>query len=409
MLLGQRIYEWAEASKVHPLVGGALSAAALTPSVISMQTANLQNDIWLAALVLECLWCLRFEPRALARAAAACALVKMYGFVFAIVSLILARTRMRTMLAAVVPIGLWVVRDAYLVSFAIVPLSVTSMPHIERTTIAYAGLDGVGTLIRAVDQQDFGFQLLFVAAVGALALARDHILRAMTAFAFVIFYFEPFGFSNYFPQLATGQSLRFLLPALFLGIVSLLPLASRLPVGIAIVPLIIAVLGVINNARVFAQDATTHNLPVVVAIAGAIMLIPWGARARIPIALLAMSLVIYATRLAGTHPIDYYSDWLARDGRSSKFFTWLASAQPQRIVNWNLRSGSINVVAPHVAVIETNGQDPCVEARRANALLVASDDPPGNSYMLADRRGRARRCGRVVFDDGTTVVVLPRK
>ncbi len=408
VLLGQRLFEFALQEGVKPLVSGALSCMAVTTSVVAMQAANLQNDVWLAAFTVEIMWCIRFERAALWRTSAICSIIKVYGCIITIVCLLFAKTRLLVVLVAIFPIVVWIARDVILSHTALISATYTSYPHLEQTTIAFQGRAGIRVLVDTIAKQDTGFLILIVSTFATIVARRNNVMRLTTAFLVILFLVLPYGFRNDIPQLATGQSLRFLLPGLMVGFVAAFPMLSRRSNVVAAIAFGIAAVQVFNVEQIFKNDATTHNVFIVICIVSIVLVLSRGEIGRSATALVAASLITYAARLSGTHPTAYYGDLLAKRGKPSTLFHWLETSAVQRLVAWRLRSGSINVLIPGVTVFDVNGADPCHEARELGAILLISDDPASSSLELDSRRRAGRQCGLIMFDDGTSLLVRPR-
>jgi hypothetical protein len=174
------------------------------------------------------------------------------------------------------------------------------------------------------------------------------------------------------------------------------------------IALVIAAYGLVHVGGIFWNDATTHNTPLIVLALAIVVLLPWERLRvwRLPAA--SCALTAYAVVLAGSHPLDYYEDWLSRDGAHSKFFHWLAETKPPALVGYGLRIGSVYAVSPTTRAIDTAVRNPCREAHNLGALLVVAGDilvTVRTSYE--PRRAFAERCGAIVFDDGNTIVVNP--
>jgi hypothetical protein len=407
LILAHRIFEFGEEQHLSPLSSGAVSALLVTTSVIAAQAANLENDVWLATFALEIVWCVAYEQESLVRVAGACSLIKPFGLIFTVVGLICGRASSRIFALSLVPILVWIVRDSILWRGAVLSPAGTAVPHIEQTTIAGQGYEGLLVLARAISLQDAGFWLLTAAAIVALLKARDRVSQAMTAVGVAFFFLAPFGFKNDVAQLSTGQSLRFALPALVPAFSNFLAVIGRagllvFPVGVAI-----AAFQAFHLYRIFENDATTHNIVSVLALSAAVLLVPPKTVRSALTAALFLGLVTYSARLAGSHPIDYYNDWLSRDGRPSSLFTWLATSDIERLVGWQMRLGAVNVVAPRVAIFDVVQADPCGEAKRLHADLLLSDDPEVAPALLSEKRAVAKSCGKIIFDDGVSLVVSP--
>jgi hypothetical protein len=397
LLLGLRLQAWGVALGVRPWVAGALAAFAISSFTFAEQAGSLENDVWLAAFFLESLWLMRANlGGAFTRATAVAALIKPVGPLYAILALVLAIPPWRIALLALAPIALWAARDAILWDGAIIaPSSVYYVSWFATTIIAH-GMAGALSVWEALHAEGIATIVLFVAALGSIVLARDGRLRLAAAVSLVIFAFHPF------------WSIHLAAPFLALGALFLHEIGRRVPVPAGVLALALAVYGLVRTVGIFWNDATTHGTWLIVAIVAVVLLLPWEAVRRRLAPVTLAGLTAYAVVLAGSHPLDYYEDWLGRGAGHSRFFHWLAATQPPAIVGYGLRIGSIAAVSPTTRVIDTYVRNPCREAHTLGALLVVSGDILVNVQTgYEPRRAFAERCGAIVFDDGTTIVVNP--
>ena len=409
-LLGQRLATWYARAGVVPWIAGALAAATATALVAGLQAADLRNDLWLAAFVLEISWALRYETRATGRSAALCALLKPYGFLYAAVALATGRAAPRSWLVAGLPFAFWVARDAFGWRGAQFPPASTAVAGLWTTTIAAHGIAGAETLTRALLADGPWSALLFGAGLALIVFGRDAGLRLTAAAALLVFLCEPFGFDNPLPQLATGSSLRYALPFLALGALGLIPFARRLPLALGCAALAFAVWDGVRIVAIFWRDTTGHGEAWVLALAFAALLLaalrPRIARVATP--LLTLGLIAYAVVLAASHPVDYFNDAFSAPGARTQFFTWLNTHRPSALVAWNLRAGALVVVSPESRVLDGLERDPCGEAQRNHALLVAYVEPSGAASRRDEVRERALDCGPALYRDPLVLVVAPR-
>jgi hypothetical protein len=407
LLLAHRLAAFAERAGFSRFAGGAFAAAATTIAPIALQGGSLENDVWLAAWLLELVWALLHERAAASRALAVTGLLKPYGFLFAAVAAALGRARGRDVALGFAPIALWLARDAILWKTATIDPSALAFPNLAGTTIVAQGFAGIATLGSALWNAGPGMLVAVVALAATIVASREPLLRWTALGAFVFFLIEPFGFRNDQPQLATGASLRFALPALVLGLVGVLPLLRRVAQPLAFGCLALAAYQVAEVVAIFANDATTHRW-YVAALVVAVAIVADALRTRgVATALAGLALVAYAVRLTGSHPIDYYDDLVARGNGVSHLFAWLANDRPAAVIGDHIRIGAIAFISPGTLVSNTVLVDPCGEARRAGALLVIADDPPTSDAALAGRRAYGRACGPVRYADGSALVVAP--
>jgi hypothetical protein len=403
VLLSQRIYAFAIRASLAPSVAAAISTLVISAHAFLLQSANLENDVWLSAFLLETLWCLRYERDAFARTAAVGALIKPIGFAFVGALCLIARAPLRLLALASLGLVAWTLRDLILLPGANIPPSASAYPHLETTTIVAHGLDGLTTLVHATLGDGVGFSILAIALVIAVAASPDRVVRIGALIFTAFFLVEPFGFNNPDPQLASGQSLRFLAPAIAFGVIGVLPLLKRANIWIALALLIVSIFEIWRFEKIFSADSSTNGTFAIVVLAAIVLLLPNLHVRALSGGLLALGFIAYAARLAGIHPAGYYDDELARPGTTSAPFAWLRDTRPPRVVAWSFRSGAVDIVTPHTEVIENFGDDACAVARRDRALLIEIDD--GTS--VANARALARSCGRVVFDSPAAVVVQP--
>jgi hypothetical protein len=409
LLLAYRIAAFAERAGCSAFQSGALAAAFVTVPAVALQGGSLENDVWLAAWLLETAWALLEERPVTRRALTVAALVKPYGFIFAALAAWFGRARRLDVVLGFAPLALWFVRDAVLWRGAIIDPAALSDPHVAATTILAQGAAGVTTLASALWNAGPGMLVACLAFVATVATSREPVLRWSALGAFAFFLIEPFGFRNDGPQLATGASLRYAFPALALGFTGALPLVRRVPWpnAVACAALALAALQIRGVAAIFENDATTHRWYLAaIVVAAAIVADAWRARG-FATPLVSLALVAYAVRFAGSHPADYYDDLISSGNGKSHLFEWLAAERPPRVVGDTIRLGSIVVVSPGTLAQNTVRVDPCGEARRAHALLVVADDPPTNAAAFAARRAAGRACGRVLYEDERALAVAP--
>lgn len=419
LLLGFRLTQWGIGLGTRPWVAGALAAFALSSFTLAEQAGSLENDVWLAAFLIEAL-CAKRNGIRLVRASAMTALIKVTGPLYAAIALVVRRTTPRAVALASFPFLAWVVRDATLWPTAIIPPASSGYPNVAATTILFHGVAGFEMLAVALGKDGPATLSLFLAALAGIVLTRDRRLRISALVALAIFVVHPFGYNNEQPQLATGASLRYAAPLLALGAVFLNIFVVRLDsaaafelapsriVGVA--ALALAAAGISRLVGLYHADAMTANTLGIVVLVAFVFVIPWRSFDLRSAAVFAtgMALVVYAVVLAGTHPLDYYERWLAPGPRHSTFFHWLAHARPASVVSDGLSAGAIVAVSPSTRAADVDVADPCGEARRLTALLVISTGVMNPARDREQRLALARTCGRIVFDDGLTIVVSPQ-
>lgn len=401
LMLALRIEAFARRAGLSAWTSGAVAAAATTVPLIGLQGASLQNDVWLGAWALECVWAITYDRAAFARSLAICAVIKPIGFVFGALiftfaalnqrrrqiappSALKAQTdaiattnfskaaRLTHVLRSALPCAMlviWVTHVAVLSPNAIIPLKQTAYPHLVSTMILAHGAQGIATFTNALIHQGPGTLLLFMAVFIAAFAAKSVERRNLPWIFAAIFFVEPFGYDNGTPQLATGMSLRFLVPALVVGLTASLTCAKRwsTPIGLAAGALAISQSHSIIS--IFWNDSNTHGV-LLVAMAFAILTC---LKNKVPAP--ASVAAIVAIFVYGVHldndPIRYYDAALGTNVAPSKLYDWLLQNNPPRLIVSELGPGSISVVLPHAFVADAT-LAPCAEARRLGAMLVAA-------------------------------------
>jgi len=130
VLLTARLYLFAKREGCPEFMSAAFAASASTLSVVALQAGSLENDVWLAAFVLEIAWLLRSGSfNRATHAAMVTSLIKPYGFIFATLAIMLSpRKRAATLGVALIPFFIWVARDALLWPAATIPPPSVSGP-----------------------------------------------------------------------------------------------------------------------------------------------------------------------------------------------------------------------------------------------------------------------------------------
>lgn len=424
LLLALRIEAFARRAELSGWSAGAVAAAVVTVPMIGLQGASLQNDVWLGAWTLECLWALTYDRSALSRSLAVCSIVKPVGFIYSVLFVALGsrsawrrpagfastsqaeaaeivteaaqlgRTTRALLFALAVSVMLviWVVHVAILWPNAIIPPVQTAYPRTASTLILAHGLPGATIFTKALVAQGAGTVLLFASVIVALFVGKSLERRQLPWIFAALFFVEPFGYDNGTPQLATGMSLRFLIPALVAGLAGGLSRAKRwsTPIGIAAAGL--TVYQIRSIIDIFWNDANTHGmLPAAIAV-GAL----YALRRKIPAP--APAIVIAAIFAYGVHlddnPVRYYDASLGSNVAPSRLYDWLARNKPKRLVVSQPPSGSISVVLPQAFVANAT-DNPCAEAARLQALLVTAGAP-------------LRSCGPQLFADAYATVYRGR-
>jgi hypothetical protein len=411
LLLGTRVATWTHELGCTPWTAGAIGAAVITTTPITLQAGNLDNDVWLGAFFLETLWAGTCAPGAMSRSVAACALLKPSGFLYALAAAAAAK---RAFNPGFLSIAVWLARDAVLWAGALHPLSETSYPNLFGTTILGHGLPGLA-LLGHVILTDGPATLLVLSAgsVGALALGDRRLVNAGAA-AFLLFLLTPFGFSivpfgsaSDVPQLATGYSLRLLIPFFAVCGIGLASLGRRLPHLTSLVALFAAFIGSVHLETIYWNDAHTHVTPAILALFTVLCFIRAAALRTRLITYALASCVVAAGILAASGPAAYYNDWLRRGDTKARLFTWLSDECPSRTVVSDLRAGAVNVVCPQTDTIDALDASACAQARSKQAVLIDGVDAASDPRFHA-RRDAAIACGRMLFQDSSSVAVRPR-
>ncbi len=408
LLLANRLFAFSERAGYGDLTSGAFAAAVVTLSTIALQAGSLENDVWLAAFVLEMVWAMSTDRWAAERAIAVTTLIKPYGFVFAVLAALQNRTSGTQRLAvACFPFAFWIVRDTLLWPNATIPPSAVSGPPVVQTMIAGHGLAGLQTLADALRHAGPGVSIASVALVATIVFSCEPVLRWTACGTLAFFLLQPYGFSNDVPQLATGASLRYADTALVLGCVGALPLLRRVAFPATIVFSTLACVQVITIENVFRADTTTYSwFYVTIGIAIAIAVDMLWSRGFVT-ATAGASLVAYAVVLAGSHPIDYYNDASSHGSKRSAFYTWLAASEPHEVISDSAPLGTIVVVSPSTLVENAAFPFDCARARRVDAVIVSERNSRQSAAAAAAEATVGTTCGSVIYRDAEFTVVRP--
>ncbi len=408
LLLAHRVYALARKAALASWCAGTLAAFVVTVPLIALQGHALENDVWLAAWLLEIFWAATYERAAIPRATGLCALVKPYGFVFAFVALITWRAPKRVIALALLPFALWALRDVILWRSAVIPPAQTAYPNLAESTIAAHGLTGLVTLARALFEQGAATVALSLAFIATVAFSRDKALRVVSLFAGLFYWIEPFGFTNGLPQLATGESLRFAVPAFALGSVGVLPMLPRFTTPVTIIAALLAAWDIRNVIAIFWIDPAVHGVFLIIAVIAATTLLRNRHATALTTAVAALGFTAYAVERAAAQPAQYYDDWLSRGADRSHVFAWIDRTRPPRVVAWKFLSGAVSIVSPASHVLDAVDSGPCAEAQNVRAFLILHDTPSDSDVVRNERLRAARSCGKEVYADRTAVVIAPK-
>jgi hypothetical protein len=401
LLLGFRIAEWSS-KFCNPWIAAALSCATISIPSMALQAGNLQNDVWLAAFFVEALWACRFEEPAVCRSIATLSLMKPIGVLSAaIVQISNARTFRIASLACYIPFAVWVVHDAVLAPHAMVHTPHSSLVEVWKTTIAGQGLLGLQLLAAALAREGIWTVMIFLSALALTPVFLGRSTAVAGYLTLIAYLVLPFAYETAVPQLATGHSLRFLAPLFALGTPALAASLKRVSPAIAILPGAVAIWNVWNLVAIFWNDTTVHNTGLACGVAAAVtvaaLIVParW---MRIPAAMLFVAFVMWAHELAIANPAPYFNDAVSSNGRRTHFFSWIQTASLQRAVVQDLRSGTIDIVAPHTVAYDADKPHACEQARELAAALVIG--PDAGAYT-------GPSCGTIVYSDPLVRVYRP--
>jgi len=394
MMLTTRLVAWLRALDVPAPAAVALSAAFLTISTAAFQTYDQRNDLVLAAWFLESLWALRTRDWYGIVPIAALALMKPYGWVYALLAIFcMGRPRM---LAGLIPVLLWSLHDMLLSPHAMNSIASTNAGVSWSTTILGNIPSSLAVLVESFGARGPATIVFFNAPfAGVFSRGEERRLAIIGIFSLLLFLLSPFGYANNLPQLASGSSLRFDLPALVLGVLCLAPLARRLSPWVAALSILSALAGFARLLFIL-----NHNPSILIAVCGASLAgfavcLTFATSLRRAAALAAgvasLGLFLYGSAMASANVVSFY-------GAPDSIYAWF-HAHPHAAESVNLRAGTLLMLAPQARIIDADGID-CEGARMAKAWIVAG---------TGDIRARdARGCGRVLFSDSTAVVVDPR-
>ncbi|HEY1656357.1 MAG TPA: hypothetical protein VGF86_14735 [Candidatus Tumulicola sp.] len=385
------VREGARRSGVPPLVGTLAACALLATPVVAVQLVSLQNDVWLTALFLFALTDYALENFAIL------ALTKPYGIVFSLIASSTwgpARTRLvKAFLWASGALALWAVRDLILTPSAIVPIETTFVGNVARTTILGNLPASLASLWSASWHAGIVWVVLLGLGIASLFVANDRRLRWAAFVSIVVFAIVPTGYvGGSVRQLATGASLRFALPVAALGVLWLVCATKRWAIFVAAAAAIGTIGGIVEQWRLFSNDATTHDAPaiaIVSALIAAGALVIRDVRIRTAIAIgLCLCLGALAGGLARSHPADYVSD------EYGSGFAYVSARHYERIVTLGLPAGAAVTLDPAASVFDGLDEGVCAQARALHAIVIASISKLPTA-----------RCGRIIYRDGATAVL----
>jgi hypothetical protein len=407
-LLGLRLATWLrERCGATPLLADIIAAAAVTAAPLSQQAGSLQNDVWLGAFFLESLWTMLYEPVAATRTAIVTALIKPYGWVLALIAAATTRAARGVWIAIGASALLWFGHDALLWHHALVPPAETSYANTWNSTILANGFGALALLVRVSFTVSPFFALALLAAFAGPFLDREP-RRAIgySAFAAALFFLVmPLAFVDVRPELASGASLRYAVPAIVAGVVAAGPLIARFSIVSLIVSGLSCIFGVATTSEIYWNDGGTRTALAVGPLAALSAYLAQRQKILATASVIAFALsVVAAAYLAGRHPVDYYADTYAVGGKPSQLFAWIERTQPSSTGGWGIRIGVVDVLAPHARTLDLPESHPCTTARAANVSLVALAEQDRSPWYNEQRLRVARACGYVTFHDPLAVV-----
>jgi hypothetical protein len=405
-LLGARIVTWLrERCGVAPLVADVVAAATITAAPLAQQAGSLQNDVWLAAFFVETLWSVQFEPVAAARAAFVTALIKPYGWIVAIVAVAASRATRAVWIAIAAAATLWFAHDAVLWQHAIVPPAQASSANTWSSTILANGISALALLLRVSVQASPFFALALFAALAGPTIDRGRNRAAGIAalVALLAFLVMPLAFADVRPELAGGSSLRYAIPAAAAGIIAAGALVARFATVSFVIAALSCAFGIVSTLAIYWNDGGTRSALAVAPVAVLLAYVSQRRRTIWPCAAGLALAIVAASWLAARHPVDYYADAYAVNGKPTQLFAWIARAQPRALGGWGLRVGVADVLAPYARTLDLSETLPCASAQANGVTLVALAESDRSPWYNEQRLHVARRCGRVRFDDGIAV------
>ncbi|MGH7716011.1 MAG: hypothetical protein ACREML_08450 [Vulcanimicrobiaceae bacterium] len=401
MMLVSRIGMWLRTRDVPAPVATAMSAAFITISTVAFQTYDQRNDLVLTAWFVESLWVLRTQSWSGTVPIAMLALIKPYGWAYALVAIVCMRQPRA--LIGLVPLALWVLHDALLAAHAHISIASTNAMGTWSTTILGNIPGSLAVLARAVGERGPVTVCCFVAPVVALFLrGKERRVAIAGVAALVLFLLSPFAYANDMPQLALGWSLRYDLPELAIGALCLAPLARKLPLPFAIAAAISAIAGIARLLYIL-----NHDTSILIAFIGACFIVlaafvAFLRSARYAAAFaagaIAIGLALFGANTASVRAASSYAVIAPRiAGNETAFFTWF-QAHPHDAESVNLRAGTLLMLAPTMRIFDADTVD-CARVKSEKAwIVVAKGD---------ERTQAARTCGHVIFEDADFIAVLP--
>jgi hypothetical protein len=402
-MLVLRLQVWLRELSVGSAAAASIATAFLTMPAAVFQTYDARNDLVSAAWFVESLWMLRREPARAFIALAMLSIVKPNGWLLALVA-ILCAGRPRD-LVALVPVGLWAVHDALLDRHAVD--TIAWLYHPWPTTIAANVPLSLAVLAHSLLDQGPVTATLFTAALLGLLGKDDRRIALSGLVSMIMFAFTPFSFATYLPTLATGASLRFALPGLAVGAITLAPIARRFPLALTIVGILSTIFGLAHVFQVFANDRFTIVSWVAVVIIAALATIPNPALRAATVSVSMFALFLGGAYLARSRASSFYADEMPSvQGRPTAFFEWFTQhAHAAEAVD--IRAGELLVLAPGTHIADAAEID-CEAAGRDGAWIIVGVDRDVPPALRKARFDAARKCGPTLFSDDAFIVSNPK-
>lgn len=340
--------------------------------------------------------------------AAVCALLKPFGWIDGLIAGLCGRVRLRSLVLALVPLALWVARDAVLLAQG--HARGFTVPSYSENAIAPnigAALPQLLHGIAAVTPQSFAWVALLLCGACVPAMRRYALAGGVML---VVYAFLPQSYRNGATNyVLDASSWRYALPALACGALIAAALCKRLGITGAIAGYTLAGWGAWNVLAIYWNDAYTHYalLAALLAIAAAAIA---GKTRGMAVAAVALAVVLAGWWCAASRAQGFYADWMREpSGKPTGVFTWIADHRPGAIVAANVRGGAVLMSSPQTRVVAVEGMDgACALASQKNALLlIGSNEEPVDANVQSAFR-QAKNCGAVLYEDGAGIVVKPR-
>ena len=393
-LLGVRLWSWGRGLGLSSCAAGCASAATIATLTFGLQAGNLLNDVWLGAFFVEALYAGR-GGRSMAVPLGVCALVKPYGFVLAIIAALATRRFDRSIVFGALPFGVWVVRDAILWRTALIAPASTLVP-LHGTRIVENGAHAFGELIVALLRDSPWTLALALVPIAGLLLRRERAVSVAALLALALYVCLPFSYRNDLAQLATGESLRYAIPALAAGAIVLMAVFSLVSWVVAALGAIAFAFEIRRIVHIFWIDPNTHAVYWVAVAAFVLALLP-STRARTAVIALAFALGFAGSNdAAKKYATARYDEWL---GPNTHFFDWVNRTRPARLVVSDFAPGAIVVVSPWTRVYDVIDPAPCDEAREVEAGLAFLRTPAADKTIYPSAVKQFANCGSVLYED----------